>query len=300
MRTHVKETVERLLAPLGRMRVRAPWAGAQRIVLAYHNIVPDDWTVQGDRSLHVPVSRFETHLDCLMELVDVRPLRELINRNKEPQRRPRVAITFDDAYSGTLTLGLKELARRGLDATVFVSPARLGETFWWDILAASLGPAYSADLRLRALTEFAGDQDSILRALAPSNRTVSLPSFVRAATADQIRLTAEQPGITVAAHGWSHRNMVCLTEEELETELVRPLRWLSDHLPNVAPYLAYPYGFHSPLVEDMSRRAGYVASFRIDGGGWREPERRTFSLPRLNVPRDLSQRGLILRLGGLL
>ena len=48
-----------------------------------------------------------------------------------------IAITFDDAYAGTVDQALPELARLGLPATVFLAPAFVeGDTFWWDALAA--------------------------------------------------------------------------------------------------------------------------------------------------------------------
>src|SRR2546422_8966546 len=55
-------------------------------------------------------------------------------------RRPRVAITFDDAYQGAIAIGVEELARRGGPAALFVVPAfGGGGSFWWEPLGRDGG-----------------------------------------------------------------------------------------------------------------------------------------------------------------
>ena len=138
------------------------WAARSRrgrcLVLAYHNIVPDDAAVVGDRSLHLPRHRFAQQLDALVESCDVIPLTAVLSE-RSPDARPAVAITFDDAYQGALTLGARELRARRLPATMFVAPGLLGgHTFWWDALAGPDG--LSAALRDHVLVALRGDGDA--------------------------------------------------------------------------------------------------------------------------------------------
>ena len=122
MRGFVKRPIERAfsssaVAWMTQRRVRG-----KRLILAYHGIIPDGERPAGERALFVSQRDFATQLDALVTDADVAPL----DRLDEPgDGRPRVSITFDDAYAGAVTAGVSELAKRGLPATIFVVPARL-------------------------------------------------------------------------------------------------------------------------------------------------------------------------------
>src|SRR5256886_8072315 len=76
------------------------------------------------------------------------------------ERRPRVAITFDDGYRGAVTLAVEELAQRGVPATLFVAPAFVGRgTFWWDVVA----PGLDGDLREHAIWDLGGEDHAVRR-----------------------------------------------------------------------------------------------------------------------------------------
>ncbi len=72
-------------------------------------------------------------LDDLAELADVVALEEMLNppavsgERPAPSRRPRVAVTFDDAYRGAVTIAQDELTRHGFPSTLFVAPGLLGD-----------------------------------------------------------------------------------------------------------------------------------------------------------------------------
>src|SRR5258706_9071692 len=73
------------------------------LVVAYHNVVPDDWAGTGDTSLHLRLSRFVGEIDRLRQTHDVVPLSEATEPAR-PGARPRAVVTFDDAYRGAVTL----------------------------------------------------------------------------------------------------------------------------------------------------------------------------------------------------
>jgi peptidoglycan/xylan/chitin deacetylase (PgdA/CDA1 family) len=273
------------------------------LILAYHNVVPEDQGPCGDTSLHLPVESFANQLDQLVAAAEVVPLGRLLEPRSPADDRPRVAITFDDAYRGALTLGFDELARRGLPATVFVAPGLLNDTsFWWDLLGLRTPARDDPQLRDWCLAEHRGEQVRILEWLnATAGGAPDSPSpAARSVTEGELVRAAEQPGITLASHTWSHPNLTRLQGKELENELKRANVWLQDRFKNVLPWLAYPYGLHSARVREAACSVGYAAAVAVTGG-WITPEPGDrYALSRLNIPAGLSRHGFAVRLAGLL
>jgi hypothetical protein len=71
-------------------------------------------------------------------------------------------------------------------------------------------------------------------------------------------------------------------------------------VPNVVPWIAYPYGLFDSNVEKAARAAGYEAALGISGGWFARVPTDRFALPRVNVPPGMSTRGLALRAAGIL
>lgn len=294
-----KRLGERLLSASGADRL-ALWTHRRRtLVLAYHDVVPAGEHPCGDRSLHLPQRAFAAQLDALLATHEVIPLAAI---HEAPSgARPRVVLTFDDAYRGAITAGLSEVVKRDLPATVFVAPGLFGTTTWWDRLADPAAGAVPAPIRNAALNTYQGLGPRVLEALGPG--TSSLPPWAEIATEDEVRAAAAQPLITLGAHTWNHPNLTALSADDLAAELARPLAWLRELGDRAIPWLAYPYGLTSPTVAEAAARAGYAGAFRIDGGWMPKvqpaPAMR-FDLPRLNVPSGVSLNGFRLRAAGLL
>jgi peptidoglycan/xylan/chitin deacetylase (PgdA/CDA1 family) len=268
-----------------------------RLILAYHGIIPEGERPAGERALFIAQQEFARHLDLLAAEADVAPL----DRIDEPgDGRPRVAITFDDAYAGALNEGVRELAKRNLPATLFVSPGRLnGHTFWWDALA-DRKPTLDQMVRRHALDELAGSDEDV-RAWATSEQrpTSTPPGYARAATCAELAAALEFPGITVASHTWSHRNLAALGATDIAAELESSRKWLRAEFGDKAiNWLAYPYGLDSDEVHRVVAEAGYSGALRIDGGWHRPTEVFRFARPRFNIASGLSASGLRARLTG--
>jgi len=295
LRARIKSLVEPALGWAGRRALRSPGASRHAVILAYHNIVPDGLPHAGDRPLHLSVSSFARQLDLLAECCEVVPLPAALESSAPG--RLRVAITFDDAYRGAVTLGRAELGRLGLPATMFVPPGLLGgATFWWDDLAGAEG--LSPALRARALDERMG-KDAEVRRLMPPAAAV-LPPELHSASAEDLDAAARQPGFTLGSHTWSHPNLARLDTPELGEELIRPLHWLGQRFSAATiPWLSYPYGLFSAPVVAATRRAGYAGALLVAGGRLIPNEVDRFAIPRINVPSGLSLNGLALRLAGL-
>ncbi len=294
----LKNTVERLLIGIGLPRVFRARMASRALVLAYHNVVPDGERAVGDLSLHLSQRNFAAQLDLLLDTHDVVPLEEVLAAGGE-NGRPRVAITFDDAYRGALRAGLEELRRRDLPATFFVAPAFVdGGTFWWDALADESG--LPDRIRSHALSALRGD-DAAIRAWAKAEgiRERTLPEFQTVASEVELHKAAETSGIRLAAHTWSHPNLTTLDAVELRTELHRPLEWLRDRFQEALPWISYPYGLCSPSVASAAEAEGYLGALLVTGGWLRtSTDVSRFTLPRLNVPAGVSPNGFALRAAG--
>ena len=302
MRQAIKSLLEHFWLVSG-VRAASRWRHRDAsLVLAYHNIVPDGEAPAGDRSLHLPRRAFADQLDALAETHEIVPLADLL-AGPASNRRPRAAITFDDAYCGALSTGIAELARRGMPATVFVAPAFVGgRDFWWDVIARPDG-GMDAAVREHALESLQGDDARIRRwATARGIALHPAPGHARCGSDEELRAASAVPGITLAAHGWSHRNLARLDAPALRGEMERPLAWLrARHSERVlVPCISYPYGRSTPEAEAAAAAAGYRAGFRVEGGWLRSAARPGFATPRLNVAAGISRAGFELRLAGLL
>jgi peptidoglycan/xylan/chitin deacetylase (PgdA/CDA1 family) len=299
VRTGLKHAMESLLIGAGVAGVSRARVRRRALILAYHNVVPDDAPPAGDLSLHITRRCFARQLDELYRHAEIVPLERIFA--PADGEGPRVAITFDDAYRGAVTEGLDELARRGLPATVFVSPGLLdGHAFWWDLLAEP-GGGLGEDVRRHALERLQG-KDAVIRSWAEGagHPLREPPSHARSASAEELAAALARGPFTVGSHTWSHASLPRLSPGEVATELGPPRDWLSARFgPAFVPWLSYPYGHFSPMVVEAAAAAGYRGALGIEGGWVPEPVPAPYAIPRLNVPAGLSTRGFALRVAGL-
>lgn len=300
MNPTLKHLCERALVGSGAARLARIGRRNRTLVLAYHNILPDGKAPSGNLNLHLSQGEFARQLDVLVRTHDVAPIDTLL-QHQSSGARPRVIITFDDAYAGALTAGVDELVQRGLPATIFVAPGLLGTVPWWDILAERTRGSIPDQLQRHALEALGGRRSDILRWMESEPerlpRAFTLP---RAGTEIELQSAASNAGITLGSHSWSHPSLSALTSTELQMELVEPLQWLQARFATIAPWLAYPYGHFDDHVQRAAAKVGYRGSFRIDGG-WISPSNPpSHAIPRLNIPSGLSIDGFRLRLAGLL
>src|SRR5207302_9464076 len=136
---------------------------------------------------HLPRGLFMRQLESLLATHTVVPLEQVLDA-PVAGRRPRAAITFDDGYRGAVLLGVAELARRGVPATLFVVPGFVGKgPFWWDAVAPGAGGVDPA-LRQRALVALRGRDPEVRRwAESQGLRLGAVPEWALVATEDELR-----------------------------------------------------------------------------------------------------------------
>lgn len=295
-----KGVAEKVLARSGIAAASERRQAPSITILAYHNIVPRGEQAVGDLSLHTDQEEFGRQLDYILERRTVVSLADALRVDREPEGN-EVVITFDDAYTGTLTAGVEELHRRGLPATVFVPPGMLGsDGFWWDQLDSG-DATLPESARDHALTELGGAQERVLAwARDEGIRIRQLPDHAHPATPNL--LDAIPDAITWGAHTWAHPNLRALPDDEAEEEMAKSRRWLVEQSHPWVDAFAYPYGLFNPASERLARDL-FQASVLITGGpSVRRGQRASDAalIPRLNVPRGLTLEGLALRLAGLL
>lgn len=298
-RSHLKAGIERSLRATLERRTAGGAMRGRRLILAYHGVRPKEDLPAGEHTLHIDEARLEEELDALAELTRVVPLAALMQAEPSEDPRPLVAITWDDAYAGAMTLGVEALVRRGLPATIFVAPGRLGQqTFWWDRVAQRHGGTVPAQLRERILADLAGDEARV-ETEVERNVPVDLPEWAVTASESCLVAAARRSGITLGAHSWSHVNLSAVDTRRLEEELRCPLEWLRKKTAPARAWLSLPYGLGSPEVRGKAVNAGYLAVFNIRGGWVPAGGAEAAAMPRFNVPAGLSIDGFVLRLAGL-
>ncbi|HEV7389404.1 MAG TPA: polysaccharide deacetylase family protein [Gemmatimonadaceae bacterium] len=270
----------------------------KRLILAYHGIIPEGQLPAGERALFVPQRDFAMQLDVLADAADVVPLDQI---DEPGGTRPRVAITFDDAYAGAVNQGVGELVKRDLPATIFVAPGRLnGHVFWWDALADG-NDVLDPQMRHHALYALSGTDERVKSWAARSAMPLSdkIPGYARAATLAELAAAVAQPGITVGSHSWSHRNLAALGKSDIVAEVRDSRAWLRAEFGEKAlDWFAYPYGFDSEDVHRAVAEASYAGGLRV-GGGWHRPtDGSRFTRPRLCIGPGLSLAGFRARLNG--
>ena len=292
------EGVASLFAASGFRRGFAARGG--RLVLAWHNVVPHGERQCGERSLHMPWQDFLDQLSVLETEAEIVPLSRIRDPGVSARRKPLVALTFDDAYSGAVSAAIPELVRRKLPATMFVAPGILDrKPFWWDSLASAETGFLEPGLREHALTVLRGDGEQVINWASTLRLPIqTLPEHSLGASAQSVRQITWTDSIELGAHSWSHANLAALIPSALADELKRPMDWIRESGVIRPVTISYPYGSHSREVDLAATAVGYSAAFRVDGGWIAEGRVSDFVLPRFNVPAGLSIAGLQARLGG--
>ena len=271
------------------------------LVLAYHNIIPDDDAAMGDRSLHLRRGRFADQLDVLQNVSDVIPLADaLVERPRDA--RPAAAITFDDAYRGALTIGAAELQARRLPATMFAAPGLLsGDSFWWDALAATAD--LTTDVREYAMGELRGDSATVRAWAASTGRPwQEMPPWGRPGTESELAAWGAFDSLAVGVHTWRHANLSRLAGTELSDELGKPLEWLRKRLgAQVLPWLTYSSVrlCRRPPALTPQKSSATMRRSPCRAGGCCRQVTDPYLLPRLNIPAGLTTKGFRVRLAAI-
>ena len=224
-------------------------AGGRTWILAYH-------LVEGGTGLLIDTRRedFISHLDMLRRETDVVSLRDFVGelrRGRGPanigseRRRPRVVLTFDDAFRNFYDTVMPLLVERSLPATLYVPPGFIN--------GDGNHPLYAG--------RFAG---------------------IEPMTWDQLR-EALSAGVEIGSHTYRHTNLARLSTPSIVEEMVTAREEIERRLGVRPRSVCYPEGFFSKEVLRVA--AGFYETGMTGGGLAIDPgrQRDLLRLPRLPI-----------------
>jgi peptidoglycan/xylan/chitin deacetylase (PgdA/CDA1 family) len=135
--------------------------------------------------------------------------------------RPRVALTFDDAFECLIDNALPALEASGVPASVYAVTEASGKTPFWEM------PAEHPERGLPIMSEA------------------------------QLREADARPLVTVGSHTMTHPKLTELADEPLRRELRESKARLEQILGRAVDELAYPHGDHDERVDAAATSAGY-------------------------------------------
>lgn len=209
-RETAKKTVQKLAGGIHRED--------RTVVLCYHSIHPSKGI-----SCHDPEG-FEENLAWIAENCDVIRFEDAFAEPADPQRRPRVAITFDDGFRDNHEFALPILDRYSVTATFFVTTGLIDRV-----------PGVVAHMAKR----WRASEDE----MEPMSWT----------QIDEMR----SAGMTIGAHTVTHPNLALLDEPKALEELRVSKEILEGRLGGRILCVAYPFG--KPRVH-VSARTTALAS----------------------------------------
>ena len=246
-------------------------ARGHRLVLVYHRLgapVPAGCEVVPS----VPVSLFKAQLQALGAVVDFVALAEVIAENRGRagghQRRPRVAVTFDDDLPSHVDHALPVLQELGVPATFFLSGRALHGlgAYWFQHLEAlHIRHGERGTAALLRMPELQAGQLVLAceRRADLRSRVVELAAGLpipEILQPDAIA-TLAAAGMTVGFHTVGHDRLPDLNDAALESAVSRGGEDLAAAAGSAVRYFAYPHGKADARSAVAVRRAGFDAAF---------------------------------------
>lgn len=290
IRASVLSGAARMLHGLGLDELVGRRYGGSGVVLTFHEFVRDTAPTLGQGCR---IADFEAILTALQRKGrDFVTLDEARRRLEAQDRRPFVALTFDDGYRSNAGLALPVMERFGAPATIFVPTGMLTRSInaWW------LGLRELALRHDRITIEPMGQ---IIVSRTPVEKVAALEhmtawvwaDFARAALLpdvfaahgldmqglvdrlamgpDEVKAMDRHPLIAIEAHTTTHRALALLPEAEVEADIAANKSYLEALLDREVRWFAYPYG--APSVSGMReaellRRLGFHGAVTTEPG----------------------------------
>ncbi|WP_406288146.1 polysaccharide deacetylase family protein [Embleya sp. NBC_00896] len=98
-------------------------------------------------------------------------------------------------------------------------------------------------------------------ALSPTTRPPLPPAAML--TWRGLRSIADAPGLSIGAHGCTHRELDTLPIEAMHREITDSRQRLEDELDRAITSFAYPYGYNNGAVREAVRNAGYTTAMAV-------------------------------------
>lgn len=149
----------------------------------------------------------------------------------EKTARPRVCLTFDDAFANLTENALQAMKDAGVPASLFVVAGNMGRRPGWDV-----SPQH-ADYHELTMT------------------------------ADEVLQAARSELVTVGSHTQSHPRLAELDEADIRRELSESARTLEGIVGRPVRELALPHGSYDHRVVRVARELGYTHVYTLEERG---------------------------------
>ena len=196
-------TARRLARSIGRLLPSRP---TDTKVLAYHLVGASTGSV-----VDIPLDLFERHLDELVSTAQVIPLESALEEQAPGAARPRVVLTFDDAFENFGAVAWPALKARNLPATLFVPVGFLDRTE----PAPLRGAEHLPPMAWERLAELSCD-----------------------------------PLVTIGSHSWTHRDLRKIDQRELGREILDSRRRLESMCETSVDCFCYPQALWTRTLEE--------------------------------------------------
>ena len=186
------------------------------IILLYHSVERK----ASDYPFSVSLEKFIAHIDILSDYFEIVSLDKLVNA---PFHKPRVALTFDDAYDDFYTFVFPVLLEKQLHATVFVPTKFIESNLYLYVSENDKSPKYHL-------------------------------------TWDQMRELQSSGLVEFGSHTHSHIDAV-ENINNLENDILVSIQTLEKELGRRPRYFAYPYGNCTSATNQIVLSCGFHKIF---------------------------------------
>lgn len=283
------------------------------MILMYHELAKD--SVDVDAWTIVRESDFVRQVEYLRRHYRIVSVEELLAPPDAADRRPAVALTFDDGDAGNFHVLLPLVERLQVPVAIFIATGHIetAQPYWFDRIVNAMQVSQSLEIDLRAqglgvypVEPARGAQNwsriqnllADVKTLPPSaadsvaDRVEEIAATSRDAacgrivplTVEQVRALGRSPYITIGAHSHCHRLLTQVPREEaresIETSRSRLREWTGQKV----EYFAYPSGDHNESVAKLLEESGFRAAFTTQERLWDRVE-SPFMIPRMGVGR---------------
>lgn len=289
------------------------------LILCLHNVVEEHGPLGVNRGLDLTVTELEAVLAYLRaEGYRSAPLADISPDGGQPRPpgEKRFVVTFDDGYAGNLHVAYPLLRRHGVPFTVYVTTGFMDRQVrvWWYALERLLAETDSVTFRhdggvydfrieghrqkVRAyrairqllLTVTSPAADRILEQLF-AGRVADLKELgdTDVLTAEQVRLLARDPLVTIGAHTVSHPVLRQLSEDACRREIEQCRARLMSVTGAAIDHFAYPFGNRAacgPREARLARESGYATAATTRARGVDAADTAT-ALPRIMLTAEL-------------
>lgn len=287
------------------------WRG-DATIFVMHRLRRDDQRVV-DSDFYLTVSQLELLLDHIGRRGhEVVSLSTLLERLASPQedRRPMVALTFDDGYRDNFELAAPVFARRNVPWTLYVASGIIDRTcpYWWGALERLVErrdsidieiPGLHASLPTRTPLEKQAAYHQIARVArhhgtATCDYLASRYGTSAASLLDEDAMTwvelarlARDPLVTIGAHGVTHRALASMPLDEAVAEIVDSRERIRAMTGSICEHFSLPFGTsgtwlpeHAAAIKD----AGFRSMVTTEPANCFElPVTSAYELPRITL-----------------